>query len=165
MRRVPPSCALAALLLGACHAGVTTAGDGGDNVQMTVGDAGGGKDNVSIKVPGFAANVSLPTLNLGGHLQIDDLKFAPETAVHGVDVNGDKDAGAGEGKVRIAFTNPKAPDALIDYYRKALVDAGYTLGAVGGDTLLATKADKSFTLALTPDTAGTSGTIDITDKH
>lgn len=134
------------------------AGGEGGNVHVAIGDGAGTSQQVSITTSGFDANLTLPNLDLGSHMQLEGLKIAPDTKVTNVDVNG-KDGADGHGVVRVAFTNPTRPAALIDYYRQALTGAGYSIGAGNGSGLTATKAGKAFALSAVPQGAGSSGTI------
>ena len=175
MRPSPRAALLPLVALAACHASVNVsddAGDGGGNVHIAMGDAakdGAGKDNadrdagkntVSLKVPGFSANVTLPKLDLGGHVDLDGIRLAPGTDVRTVDVQGDeKKAGDDTGNVRIAFTHPGTPASLIAYYDKATTDAGYHGVTAGAGGVSATKGDKQFALSVAPDGAGSRGAI------
>jgi hypothetical protein len=148
------------LLLSACDASVKVGDDTtGDNVHIAMnGDKG--KNHVSLNVPGFSANVSLPGLNLGENVDLDGIKLAPDSHVKQVDVVGsDKDNAAGDGHVRLEFTNPGAPAAMIDYYRRAATEAGFDRVAATTQGVAATKGTKQFALSVTPDGAGTNGVI------
>jgi hypothetical protein len=53
---------------------------------------------------------------------------------------------------------------VIDHYAKSAVDAGYGEVARTAGSLSAKKEDKSFALAISPDGAGSKGTITIMGK-
>lgn len=153
------------LAVAACDA--RTSEKDAKDVHIGIASQDGGDNKVSVNVPGFNANLNLPDLNLGGHMNLDGVKLAPDSHVTGVDVLGDDkttEGGAdGHGSVRVAFTNADAPAKLLDYYRRALADAGFTPGGQsGGGALTATRDKKEFALALAPDGSGSRGTITIT---
>jgi hypothetical protein len=170
MRKTMILCTLPLLVLAACHAKVDVSesddnsSDG--NVHVAMHD-GGNSSNVSVNVPGFNANVSLPSLNIGSHVDLDGIKLAPDTKVGGFDVDAqDKDGTKDDsGIVRVRFTNPQAPAAVIDHYAKSAVDAGYGDIVKTGSSLAAKKDDKTFALDIAPDGAGSKGTITISGKN
>lgn len=159
--RFVPLAACALLALSACHANVDVgdeAKDAGDNVHIAMA-GGDAKDQVSIQVPGLSANVTLPGLNLGSHLDLDGITLAPGTAVRTVDVQ-DHDKGAGDAnRVKLDFTNAGTPASLIDYYRKAAADAGYTGVAATAAGVSATKGQRQFALSVSPEGSGSRGEI------
>jgi len=59
----------------------------------------------------------------------------------------------------MAFVNPRAPAALLDYYRKAAATAGFDAIAANATSLTAHKGGKQFALAVTPEGPGSHGTI------
>ncbi len=150
---------LAPLALAACD--VQSNDSGGDNVHVSFGTKDGGGDHVSVNIPGFNANLNLPGLNIGKNMDIDGIKLAPGTKVANMDVQGDDDKD-GDGIVKIAFASADTADRQLDYYRKALTDAGFKIdsdqGAVG---LKASKDKKQFALTLGPDGGGSKGMITI----
>ncbi len=154
------------LALAACHARVDVSdknGQAGDNVHVAVKDDGSGGSAVSVNVPGFNANVSLPGLDLGSHVNLDGITLAPDTKVSGINVDA-QDNGPGnhdEGNVRLGFTNPHAPAALIDHYAKSAAAAGYGGINQTAGGLSARKDDKTFTVSVTPDGSGSRGTITV----
>jgi hypothetical protein len=154
---------LAPLTLGIAACDVRTDANG-DNVHLSFGsgaDAQGNdaSDHVSVKVPGFSANVKLAGLDLGRNADIDGVKLAPDTAVKTMDVQGG--GWKGDGDVHIAFTNPVGVAKLVDYYRAQLHDADFAITASSGDRIEANKAGKTFVLALSPENAGSHGTITV----
>lgn len=155
-----------AMLLGACHAraDLADARGNGQSVRIAVDDAGGG-DNMSVAIPGFDAKLALPSFDLGRHVDLDGIRLAPDTKVSGIDVAA-HDAGGkdDEGRVVLGFASPRAPAALIDYYRREADRAGYGSIAAGADTLKATKGAKRFALAVSPERAGSRGTITVTGR-
>ncbi len=166
-------CTLPLLALAACHANVDISdtdgnSSGGDNVHVSMGDATGnsaaGANRVSIDVPGFSANVSLPDINLSGHMDLDGIKVAPNSKVTGLDASSDDKDGDKGGTAKFTFTNSDSPGAVIDYYKRAASDAGYGDIVVGNGALTAKKGDKSFAVNVTPQGAGSQGVITVSGK-
>jgi hypothetical protein len=163
-------CSIPLLALAACHAKVdikdADGDDGSGNVHIAMGDAATGNGSVSIDAPGFKAEVSLPSINLGGHVDLDGIKLAPGTKVSGVNVdardNGEN--GGDSGTVRMHFTNPQPPGPVLDHYARSAADAGYGAIARTGTSLSAKKDEKSFAVEISPDGSGSRGTITMTGK-
>lgn len=159
------NCALPLLALAACHAHVDV-GDrndqSGDNVHVAMKDNGAGGSAVSVNVPGFNANVSLPGLDLGSHVDLDGITLAPDTKVSGINVDAQDGPGnRDEGNVRLGFTNPHAPAAVIDHYARSAAAAGYAGITRANGSISARKDDKTFSVSVTPDGSGSRGTITV----
>ena len=153
--------------LAACHADVDVGnGQDGDNVHIALQDRKDGGSAVSVKVPGFNADVSLPDIDLAGQVDLDGIKLAPNTHVSGFNVDA-RDGGRngnGEGVVRMSFTNSDAPATVIDHYARSAADAGYGDLVRTGTSFSAKKDDKSFAVEIAPDGKGSKGTITVTGK-
>jgi len=163
-------CTLPLAGLAACNANVDVSDIGnsqdGDNVHIAMQDKKDGGSAVSVNVPGFNANVSLPNINLAGHMDLDGIKLAPNTHVSGLNVdalNGGNDDND-QGVVRMNFTNSDGPAAVIDHYARSAADAGYGDIVRTGTSFSAKKDDKTFAVAIAPDGNGSKGTITITGK-
>jgi hypothetical protein len=156
------------LALGACHGKVDISDQDGNasegNVHIAMGDAAGGSGNVSVDAPGFKANVSLPSINLSGNLDLDGIKIAPNTKIGGMNVDAQDKGGDGSGTVRMTFTNPAPPTAMIDHYARSAADAGYGQISRSGSSMAASKGDKSFALDVAPDGGGSRGTITLSGR-
>jgi len=162
-------CTLPLLALAACHADVdmNDAGNGqdGDNVHIAMKDNKDGGSGVSVNVPGFNANVSLPNINLAGHIDLDGIKLAPNSHVSGINVDAqDGRDGNGQGIVHMSFTNTDGPGTVIDHYARSAADAGYGDIVRTGTSLSAKKDDKTFAVEVGPDGNGSKGTITVTGK-
>ena len=162
-------CSLPLFALAACHADVDVSDSGngqdGDNVHIAMQDKKDGGSAVSVNVPGFNANVSLPSINLAGHMDLDGIKLAPNTHVSGLNVDAqDGKNDNGQGVVRMAFTDTDGPTTVIDHYARSAADAGYGAIARTGSSLSARKDDKTFAVEIAPDGNGSKGTISITGK-
>ena len=161
--------ALPLAALAACHADVDVSdvgnGQDGDNVHIAMKDNKDGGSGVSVNVPGFNANVSLPNINLAGHMDLDGIKLAPNSHVSGLNVDArDGKTGNGEGTVRMSFTNTDSPTIVLDHYGRSAADAGYGDIVRTGASLSAKKDDKIFAVEIGPDGNGSKGTITITGK-
>jgi len=170
MRKNLIICSIPLLALAACHANVDVSdGDGNaseGNVHIAMGDAAAGNSSVSVDAPGFKANVSLPGINLSGHLDLDGIKLAPDTKIGGmnVDARDNEDQGNDSGTVRVTFTNPKSPADVIDHYARSAVDAGYGDVNRTATSLTAKKENKIFELEIAPESGGSRGTITLSGK-
>lgn len=151
----------ALLVLSACHASVNVGDDTkdeGGNVHLAMGD-GKDKNQVSLEIPGLSAKVSLPDMHLGSHMDMDGIKLAPDSDVKTVDVQGDDKGAKEEGRVHMEFTNKSTPASLIDYYKQAASEAGYSDVTATATGVSAIKGQKQFALSVAPDGAGSRGTI------
>lgn len=162
-------CTLPLAALAACHADVNMSdadnAQDGDNVHIAMADTKDGGSGVSVNVPGFNAKVSLPNINLAGHMDLDGIKLAPNSHVNGMNVDAqDSDKGNGQGVVRMSFTNTAGPAAVLDHYARSAADAGYGDIVRTGSSLSAKKDDKTFALEIGPDGQGSKGSITITGK-
>ena len=164
---------LALAALAGCDAKLSTKhDDGSGNVAIRMGGNEAGA--VSIDTPVFKADVKLPGLNLGGHMNLDGIKLYPGSQVSGVNVDAQDRAGEqdDEGIVRIAFTSADPPARLLDYYTGQARAAGYATDApkpaVGATMLHASKTEddkpKQFDLVLSGQGTGTAGTITLTGE-
>lgn len=160
-------CTLPLAALAACHADVNVSdadnGQDGDNVHLAMADTKDGGSGVSVDVPGFKANVSLPNINLAGHMDLDGIKLAPNSHVNGMNVDA-QSGEKGNGQVRMSFTNTDGPAAVIDHYARSAADAGYGDIVRTATSLSARKDDKSFALEVGPHGQGSKGTIIISGK-
>ena len=162
-------CTLPIAALAACHADVNVNdadnAQDGDNVHIAMADNKDGGSGVSVNVPGFNAKVSLPNINLAGHMDLDGIKLAPNSHVNGMNVDAqDGDKGNGQGIVRMSFTNTDGPATVLEYYARSAADAGYGDIVRTGTSLSAKKDDKTFALEIGPDGQGSKGSITITGK-
>jgi len=162
-------CTLPLAGLAACHSSVDISdvgnGQDGDNVHIAMQDKKDGGSAVAVNVPGFKANVSLPNINLAGHMDLDGIKLAPNSHVSGLDVDAqDGKNGNGEGTVNMSFTDSDGPAAVIDHYARSAADAGYGELVRTATSLSAKKDDKTFAVEIAPDGTGSKGTITITGK-
>lgn len=157
-------CTLPLIALAACHSSIKLS-DADDNASDDNVHIAMNEDNkVSVDVPGFSAKLAMPNINLGGHLDLDGIKVAPDTKVATMDVTAHDNADKDDGKVRIGFTNPSPPAAVIDHYAQAAKDAGYGAITQTPTALTARKDQKTFSVTASPQGAGSRGTIVIAGK-
>lgn len=163
-----PILLLASLVaLSACHGSkVSWSGDDAaknKNVHIALGGTDG-NNQVALNIPGLNANLNLPNLNIGEHIDLNGIKLAPNTKVGNVDIIAhDHGSGGSDGHVRLDFTNPDAPAALIAYYNRQATEAGY-LTSANADGLTARKGARQFALAVQPQAGGSAGRITITGE-
>ena len=160
--------AVSLLALSACHGSHASwsSDDTGKSKDVHIALAAtDGNSQVALNIPGFNATLSLPDLALGDHLDLNGIKLAPNSKVGNVDIVAhDHDGGSkgSDGNVRVDFTNPDAPAALIAYYGRAATDAGYATVTSDANGLTAHKGGKQFALAVQPRGGGSAGRITIT---
>jgi hypothetical protein len=162
-------CTLPLVALAACHAKVDMSDAGndqdGDNVHIAMADNKDGGSGVSVNVPGFNASVSLPNINLSGHVDLDGIKLAPNSHVSGINVDAHNGHGQNDqGTVHLSFTDTDGPAVVVDHYARSAADAGYGDIVRTASSLTARKDDKTFNVAVGPDGSGSKGTITITGK-
>jgi hypothetical protein len=169
MRDVVSLPVLALLALAACHADgdlpVAEGNSADGKVHIAMTDGGRGSNKVSVKVPGFSANVALPDLDLGSHIDLDGIKLAPDSIVKSLDVTAhdtaaDKDGGI----VRLSFADTKAPGAIIDHYARAAIAAAYTDMIRTSTSVTARKGDKTFAVQVAQQGSGSQGIITLAGK-
>ena len=89
----------------------------GDDVRIT---ADGETGKVSVNLPGFDANVSLPKVMLkDSNFDIDGVKLYPGATVYSVNVQGDKSGGADGAHVQVIFSAPADPKPVRDWFANA----------------------------------------------
>jgi hypothetical protein len=157
-------CTLPLFALAACNSSVKLS-DAGDNASDGNVQIEMSEDNqMSVNLPGFSAKLGLPDIDLSGHLDLDGIKVAPDTKVATMAVTAHDGAANDDGKVSIRFTNPATPAAIVEHYAQAAKDAGYGDINRAGSALTAHKAEKTFSLAVSPQGTGSQGTIVIAGK-
>lgn len=180
MRKIVPAVILPIMLLAGCEmkidtdkAGNAQAEDGGATVQIGADgnvavSAADGADGLGVSVPGFAAKVKIPGLELGGeNMEIDGMKLYPGTKLSRIDVTDRK--GPANGVVDMRFTSPASPDKVAAYYAAAAREQDYTAIKVGNATGTATLSARNpegdaLTITAAPAPGGSEGRILIRDK-
>ncbi|WP_157216718.1 hypothetical protein [Flavisphingomonas formosensis] len=167
MRSLPLSAALAALLLSGCNAKISANDEDNGTSSVSINTTDG---QFSLDTKDLKANIQMPKMDMdAAHMDVDGVKLYPGTRVSGMNVLADdrqpdrKD----RGKVTIVFSSGDAPARLLDYYRKAFSDRGYSVAvASSGDMALAAAKPphKDVRVALQPEGAGSSGTIVFTGE-
>jgi len=157
-------CTLPLFALAACNSSVKFS-DADENASDSNVHIAMKEDKVSLDVPGFNAKLALPDLDIGGHLDLDGIKVAPDTKVTSIDVTAkDKGGSNDEGKVQIAFTNPGSPTAVLDHYARSAADAGYGNVSRTDSSLTAHKEAKTFALNVSRQGSGSQGSIVMSGK-
>jgi hypothetical protein len=113
-------------------------------------------ERLSVDLPGFDTSLTLPKIDLSSNIDFDGIKLYPDSKIGNVDISGKEGEG---GSIQLNFTSPDAPEKILDYYRQAARQRGYTLsGSTGGGGVSALSGSKaggdSFALQLFPTTGG-----------
>jgi hypothetical protein len=139
-------------------ADVTVDAKSADGDQVSI-KADGQTGKVSVKLPGFSGNISLPKIPTdAAHFDIDGVKLYPGSSISAVNIKGDETGKDNQSQVHIAFTSPAAPTKVAAYFRDAF--AAKHVEITGPDANLAGKSEggNPFTIALAPAANGqTSG--------
>lgn len=135
----------------------------GEDVRITAdGDTG----KVSVNLPGFDANVTLPKVMLkDSNFDIDGVKLYPGAHVTSVNIQGDK-SGTGDGNhVQIIYSAPADPKPVRDWFAKAFADKSISTTVAGESLSGKTRDGTPFAMTFAPGKAGTTtGTIVIDDR-
>jgi hypothetical protein len=125
--------------------------------------ADGATGKVSVDVPGFNANVTLPKMMLeNGDFDIDGVKLYPGSHVKSVNVNADSSGKDKKAAVKIGFTSPAEIEKVRAWFAKGFAHEGVKATATPTGFAGTTDDDGSFTVTLTPEGAGaTTGVVDI----
>lgn len=154
------------LLAAACQRhdpGASAAGESGAKDARSAAAGAASPNAVAIDVPGFKAQVTLPSIEVPGkNTSLDGLKLYPGTRLTGIRVASD----TGErGTVTMNYVADASPAAVLAYYREAAPRAGFTLAAAAPDRVAGRKGAKSaFDIAVRPDGAGSAGTIAVSGQ-
>ncbi len=160
---------LAALALTACGSddgkegttvSINAKSESGKDVVI---NADGKTGAVSVKVPGFDANVKLPRLMLdNANFDLDGVELYPGSTVGSVNVVADNSAGKDSANVKVSFGAPANPQTVKSWFAKEFADKSVAV-ADGASGLTGTTRDgDAFTIRFAPDGEGaTKGTIEI----
>lgn len=148
------------VLLAAC-------GSGGEGtaIAINVNDPGGNfaastsKDgSVAIKAPGFDGKINLPKIQIdAGDFDIDGVQLPAGSKIANLDINGSP----GDDKVRVTFTSPVAPAAVVEHFRSRLAEKGFKLTAAGARLSGTTDEGKPFALDAKPAGSGSESVLTI----
>jgi hypothetical protein len=146
------------LALAACSGG----GDGTE-ITLNVNDPDGAfnasaaKDGtVAIKAGGFETSLKLPKMELdAGDFDINGVKLPQGSKIASFNIDGSP----GDDKVRITFTSPVAPAAVVEHFRAGLNPQGFKLTAAGNMLSGTTDEGKPFKLETRAAGAGTEGVL------
>lgn len=141
---------------------VNAKSESGDDVKIT---ADGETGKVSVNLPGFDANITLPKVVLkDSNFDIDGVKLYPGATVSSVNVKADKRDGDNNARVQIVFSAPAEPKPVRDWFVKAFADKSVA-AKVSGESLVGTTRDGTpFTMDFAAGKGGsTTGTIVLDD--
>lgn len=127
--------------------------------------ADGETGKVSVNLPGFDANVTLPKVMLkDSDFDIDGVKLYPGATVSSINVQGDKSGNNDGAHVQIVFSAPADPKPVRDWFAKAFAEKSVD-ARVSGESLVGKTEDGTpFTMNFAPGKGGTTtGTIVLDD--
>lgn len=166
--------ALAGLTMFALLAACDKSGDAGNGTAISIqgktdeGENASASANpdgrVKIDLPGFKADVNLPTISLDAeNMDIGGVKLYPGSKVTAVNILGDGKADSDHDKVVIVFDAPTDATALKAWFTEKMADEKFAVAATANGLSGKTDEDEPFTLDFTPGAAGhTTGTFTIT---
>ncbi len=148
-----------ALLLAACGGdgegtAISIQGNGADGAVVASADKDG---RIAIDLPGFKANLDIPSIKLdAGNFDLDGVKLPTGSTITTMNIAQNRDsnaAGGGDG-LAIRFHSPMTPVAVRDWFATRLADKGYALTANGDALVGRTDDGKAFRLGVTPSGTG-----------
>ncbi|WP_326523159.1 hypothetical protein [Sphingomonas sp.] len=150
-----------ALLLAGCGSADEAAKDEGTSISIKGEDGNAfsanlGKDGrVAIDVPGFKANIDLPSIQLDAN----DFKMNGVSLPTGSKITSMNVAGRNGGGVEVNFTSPVGTAAVRDWFQGRLAAEGFTLKADGDALSGTTEEGKPFRLTTKPAGGGQSESV------
>ena len=124
----------------------------------------GGSGEVKIDVPGFAANIRLPKVQLdAGNFDIGGVKLYPGSKVTSMNIDAAKKRGTGD-SVTIAFDSPADASTVKAWFLEKMKAESFTVAEAAAGLAGKTDDGDAFTLTLNQGEAGhSSGSIVITE--
>lgn len=144
-----------ALLLAACDRSGTgttlsiNADAGADNgFVATVSNQG----EVAISSPVFSGKLKLPKLDMDAEdFDMNGVHLYPGSRITGIDVQSRGNGGdKGDGRVRVSFSSPGAPQKVLGWFQERLNHAGYKVTPQKNDLIGTTDDNKPFRMELAP---------------
>ena len=139
--------------------GVEVSADG-DKATVSVG----GETGMKIETDGFKAALDIPGMDIGGKdFDIDGMKLYPGSVVKGMKVNATGKGDAKRGTVKVTFTSPAAPDAVLTHAEAEAKREGFTATRDGLALTGSDGKDKSIDVRVAAAGNGSTGTLTLTD--
>jgi hypothetical protein len=156
---------LPVLLLSGCgdDKGTTISINGKDEAgKPATASMDGDTGRVKVDVPGFAADIKLPKIQLdAGNFDMNGVKLYPGSTITNMSIDSAKGADA----VAISFSAPADPAKVKTWFAGKMKAARFTVADATGGLSGKTEDGDGFSLTLTPDANGHSnGTIRIAEK-
>ena len=147
------------IALAACDADVTLPPKDGGAVQMKA-DADG---RVAFDLPFAKGEIKLPAAMMSeGKLNLDGVQLPEGSKMSGFNL----DAKEGQpAKVNLSFKAPITPDAVKQHFLQQFSKEGVQASVAGDAIQGKTREGTAFSMRLTPDGSGTSGTISIDEAR
>lgn len=144
------------LLLGACSI------EGGAHEDAVATNTQAAPASFELTTPLFNAQIALPADAIGGaDFDMNGVPLPPGSTVRGMKV--DADATPDQPTLTLRFASPQSPTQVRDWLLPRLRDVGYTVEPGARGLSGTTDQGKLFRLALAPDAAGSTGTIELAD--
>lgn len=136
---------------------------GGEDGAMTLNADGDGR--VTLDTPMFGGSITLPKFSLDADsVDLNGVHLYPGSTVTALNIDAADDRSKDDRHVVVRFESPATSDAVRDWFKSRLGDAGYTLDVDGGGLRGTTEEGKPFRLQLSSAGEGrTQGIITITD--
>lgn len=132
----------------------------GDKASVTVG----GEKGLKIDTDGFKAAVEIPGMEIGGkNFDIDGMKLYPGSVVKGMAVNATGKGDTKRGTVKVTFTSPAFPDAVLAHAEAEAKREGFTARRDGMTVTGTGGEDKSLEVRVAKTDGGSTGTLTLTD--
>jgi hypothetical protein len=136
--------------------------DGGTVAIKADGETG----KVSVKVPGFDANVTLPKVMLdNGDFELEGVKLYPGSKVSTVNVNADSSGAGKKAVIKIGFIAPADIEKVRAWFANGFADKSVKATATATGFTGRTDDGGGFTMTLAPNGQNsTTGTVDIIEE-
>lgn len=132
----------------------------GDKALVSIG----GEKGLKIDTDGFKAAVEIPGMELGGKdFDIDGMKLYPGSSVKGMTINATGKGDTKRGTVKVSFTSPAAPDAVLVHAAAEAKREGYAATRDGVSLTGNDGKDKSIEVRVAGAGSGSTGTLTLTD--
>ena len=139
--------------------GVEVSADG-EKASVSVG----GESGMKIETDGFKAALDIPGMDMGGKdFDIDGMKLYPGSVVKGMKVDATGTGDAKTGTVKVTFTSPAAPDAVLAHAETEAKREGFTAARAGLAMTGSDGKDKALEVRVAAADGGSTGTLTLTD--
>ena len=126
----------------------------------------GGESGMKIETDGFKAALEIPGMEMGGKdFDIDGMKLYPGSVVKGMKINATGKGDTKRGTVKVTFTSPAAPDAVLAHAETEAKREGFTAARAGLAMTGSDGKDKALEVRVAAADGGSTGTLTLTDAE